>query len=107
MYTAVVIIAILVIAMQYQLSSLKGKLSELRAENDFLKSSLERDSDKLSNSLSILDDYVDGLEKRVDRLEHEDVHGFADDISFIKSWLKNVGTIAVSTKDKINPSVDN
>ncbi|WP_063446254.1 hypothetical protein [Klebsiella aerogenes] len=107
MYTAAVIITILVIAMQYQLSSLKGKVSELKAENELLKSSLKIDSDKLSTSLSMLDDYVDGLGRRVDRLENEDVHGFADDISFLKAWVKNVGKIATSTRDKVNPSMDN
>lgn len=107
MYTTVIVIAIVVIVVQMQVSSLKAKVADLKTQNEVLKSSLKNDSDKLSISLSTLDDYVDGLGKRVDRLENEDVHGFADDISFIKSWLKNVGTIAVSTRDKINPSVDN
>lgn len=107
MFTTVIVIAIALIVVQYQIASLKNKVAELKNENEVLKSSLKNDKEKLSISLSTLDDYVDGLGKRVDRLENEDVHGFADDISFIKSWLKNVGTIAVSTRDKINPSVDN
>jgi len=100
-YTTVIVIAIALIAMQYQIASLKNKVAELKNENEVLKSSLKNDNEKLSLSLSILDDYVDGLGKRVDRIENEDIHGFADEISFIKSWLKNVGEIATSTRSKV------
>lgn len=106
MYTTVIVIAIAVIVMQYQLASLKQKIANLKTENEVLKYSIKNENDKLSISLSVLDDYVDGLVRRVDRLENEDVHGFAEEISFIKSWLKNVGQIATSTRDKINPSMD-
>lgn len=107
MYTTVIVIAIAVIVVQYQLASLKQKIADIKTENEILKYSIKNDNDKLSISLSVLDDYVDGLGRRVDRLENEDIHGFAEEISFIKSWLKNVGEIATSTRDKINPSVDN
>ncbi|ECP6665115.1 hypothetical protein FUU15_03765 [Salmonella enterica] len=107
MYTTVIVIAIALIVVQYQIASLKKKMAELKNENEVFKSSLKNDNDKLSISLSTLNDHVDDLGRRVDRLENEDVHGLADDISFIKSWLKNVGQIATSTRDKLNPSMDN
>lgn len=43
---------------------------------------------------------------KVDRIKNEDIHDIKDDISFLKSWLKNVGKIATSTRDKLNPSMD-
>lgn len=107
MYTTVVVIAIAVIVIQYQLSSLNTKLAELKTENELLKASIKDDGGKLAISISGLENSIDALEKRADRIENDDIHGFADDISFLKKWVKNVGQIATSTRDKINPSVDN
>ncbi|AXF66060.1 hypothetical protein [Leclercia sp. W17] len=107
MYAAIIVIAIVVIAIQIQMASLKTKIEELHSENETLRTSLKSTEDQLSTSISNIEDSIDALEIRAERLENEDVHGFADDISFLKTWVKNVGQIATSTRDKINPSVEN
>lgn len=107
MYTTVIVIAIAVFVIQYQIASLKKKVADLKTENEFLKASIKDDGNKLAISISGLEMSIDALEKRADRIENDDIHGFADDISFLKKWVKNVGQIATSTRDKINPSLDN
>lgn len=106
MYTTIIVISIVVIAIQLQLTSLKTKISELHSENEIIRNSLKGAGDQLSTSISNIESSIEALERRADRLENEDAHGFAEDISFLKAWVKNVGKIATSARDRINPSVD-
>lgn len=83
----------------------KKKIGILENEYCALKSSLEREQGDLK-SLSSIERSIESLEDKVDRIKNEDIHDIKDDISFLKSWLKNVGKIATSTRDKLNPSMD-
>lgn len=82
------------------------KIGILENEYCALKSSLEREQGDLKISLSSIERSIESLEDKVDRIKNEDIHDIKDDISFLKSWLKNVGKIATSTRDKLNPSMD-
>jgi chromosome segregation ATPase len=106
-YTTVLVIAIVVVVMQYQLASLKEKIADLKTENEALKYSINNENSKLSFSLSDIERSIEIIEHNIDRLKKEDIHDINDNIKSLKAWLRNVGTIAVSAKDKINPSVDN
>lgn len=107
MFTTVIVIAIAVIVVQYQLASLKQKIADLKTENEVLKYSINNESSKLSLSLSDIERSIEIIEHNIDRLKKEDIHEINDNIKNLKAWLRNVGTIAVSTRDKISPSVDN
>ena len=91
---------------EYRMHSLTKKIGILENEYCALKSSLEREQGDLKISLSSIERSIESLEDKVDRIKNEDIHDIKDDISFLKSWLKNVGKIATSTRDKLNPSMD-
>lgn len=91
---------------EYRMHSLTKKIGILENEYCALKSSLEREQGDLKISLSSIERSIESLEDKVDRIKNEDIHDIKDDISFLKSWLKNVGKNATSTRDKLNPSMD-
>lgn len=91
---------------EYRMHSLTKKIGILENEYCALKSSLEREQGDLKISLSSIERSIESLEDKVDRIKNEDIHDIKDDISFLKSWLKNVGKITTSTRDKLNPSMD-
>ncbi|MGS8396063.1 hypothetical protein ACVF3K_07260 [Escherichia coli] len=91
---------------EYRMHSLTKKIGILENEYCALKSSLEREQGDLKISLSSIERSIESLEDKVDRIKNEDIHDIKDDISFLKYWLKNVGKIATSTRDKLNPSMD-
>ena len=91
---------------EYRMHSLTKKIGILENEYCALKSSLEREQGDLKISLSSIERSIESLEDKVDRIKNEDIHDIKDDIAFLKSWLKNVGKIATSTRDKLNPSMD-
>ncbi|HCN5725860.1 TPA: hypothetical protein N6Y40_003648 [Escherichia coli] len=91
---------------EYRMHSLTKKIGILENEYCALKSSLEREQGDLKISLSSIERSIESLEDKVDRIKNEDIHDIKDDISFLKSWLKNVGKIVTSTRDKLNPSMD-
>ena len=91
---------------EYRMHSLTKKIGILENEYCALKSSLERDQGDLKISLSSIERSIESLEDKVDRIKNEDIHDIKDDISFLKSWLKNVRKIATSSRDKLNPSMD-
>ncbi|EDB1595543.1 hypothetical protein F9L88_11570 [Salmonella enterica] len=91
---------------EYRMHSLTKKIGFLENEYWALKSSLERDQGDLKISLSSIERSIESLEDKVDRIKNEDIHDIKDDISCLKAWLKNVGEIATSTRDKLNPSMD-
>ena len=91
---------------EYRMHSLTKKIGILENEYCALKSSLEREQGDLKVSLSSIERSIESLEDKVDRIKNEDIHDIKDDISFLKSWLKNVGKIATSTRGKLNPSMD-
>ncbi len=79
---------------EYRMHSLTKKIGILENEYCALKSSLEREQGDLKISLSSIERSIESLEDKVDRIKNEDIHDIKDDISFLKSWLKNVGKIA-------------
>ena len=91
---------------EYRMHSLTKKIGILENEYCALKSSLEREQGDLKVSLSSIERSIESLEDKVDRIKNEDIHHIKDDISFLQAWLKNVGKIAKSTRDKLNPSMD-
>ncbi|WP_247180941.1 hypothetical protein, partial [Escherichia coli] len=76
---------------EYRMHSLTKKIGILENEYCALKSSLEREQGDLKISLSSIERSIESLEDKVDRIKNEDIHDIKDDISFLKSWLKNVG----------------
>lgn len=102
MYTAVIIIAIVVIVVQLQVVALKAKIGELSTENGVLKSSIEREHSKLLLSLSDIERSIEIIEDNINRLKEDEIHEINDDIKHLKSWLRNVGEIATSKKDGAN-----
>ncbi len=78
---------------EYRMHSLTKKIGILENEYCALKSSLEREQGDLKISLSSIERSIESLEDKVDRIKNEDIHDIKDDISFLKSWLKNVGKI--------------
>ena len=71
MYTTVIAIAIALIVVQYQLASLKQKISDLKTENEALKNSIKDEKNKLSfiylilsNPLKLLRIILTELKKR-------------------------------------------
>lgn len=91
----------------YQMNSITQKIKDLENEHWVLKYSMERDQDDLRMSLSSVERSIECLEGKLDRIKSEDIHDIKDEISFLRSWLKNVGKIATSTRDKLNSSVGN
>ncbi len=105
-YTTVIVIAIALIVVQYQLASLKQKISDLKTENEALKNSIKDEKNKLSFTISDIEQSIEIIENNINRLKKEDIHEINDNIKDLKSWLRNVGQIATSTRDKLNPSMD-
>lgn len=91
----------------YQMNSITQKIKDLENEHWALKYSMERDQDDLRMSLSSVESSIECLEGKLDRIKSEDIHDIKDEISFLRSWLKNVGKIATSTRNKLNSSVGN
>ena len=106
MYTTVIVIAIALIVVQYQLASLKQKISDLKTENELLKKSIKDEKSKLSFAVSDIEQSIEIIVNDIDRLKKEDIHEINDNIKDLKAWLVNVGQIATSTRDKLNPSMD-
>ena len=105
-YTTVIVIAIALIVVQYQLASLKQKISDLKTENEALKNSIKDEKNKLSFTISDIEQSIEIIENNINRLKKEDIHEINNNIKDLKSWLRNVGQIATSTRDKLNPSMD-
>ncbi|HID9386816.1 TPA: hypothetical protein ACXIZF_000263 [Escherichia coli] len=105
-YTTVIVIAIALIVVQYQLASLKQKISDLKTENEALKNSIKDEKNKLSFTISDIEQSIEIIENNINRLKKEDIHEINDNIKDLKSWLRNVGQISTSTRDKLNPSMD-
>ncbi len=99
MYTTVIVIAIALIVVQYQLASLKQKISDLKTENEALKNSIKDEKNKLSFTISDIEQSIEIIENNINRLKKEDIHEINDNIKDLKSWLRNVGQIATSTRD--------
>lgn len=106
MYTTVIVIAIALIVVQYQLASLKQKISDLKTENELLKKSIKDEKSKLSFAVSDIEQSIEIIVNDIDRLKKEDIHEINDNIKDLKAWLRNVGKTATSTRDKLNPSMD-
>lgn len=106
MYATFVVIAIALIVVQCQLASLKQKISDLKTENEVLKNSITDEKSKLSFTISDIEKSIEIIENNIDRLKKEDIHEINDNIKDLKAWLRNVGKTATSTRDKLNPSMD-
>lgn len=98
MYTTVIVIAIALIVVQYQLASLKQKISDLKTENEALKNSIKDENNKLSFTISDIEQSIEIIENNINRLKKEDIHEINDNIKDLKSWLRNVGQIYVQAQ---------